>query len=708
MTGSYELALTSSAGGPELTVAITAGGIAENGGSSQGTVTRNSGTASALLVNLTSSDTSEAVVSSVITIPGGATSAPFTVSAVDDLFLDGTQIVTITASAAGHDSGIDTLTVSDNEGDDHSNAAPGATHVAVPSRTIGNIDVSMDRDWFAFDAVGGRQYTLKTALLSLADSALTLFAPDGVTQLAFNDDSGGLASRIDWTAPADGKYFVEVRAIGLLTGSYFLDTEGPALTLGIADSSISENPGTSQATVKRNSATTGALTVNLASSDPSQATVPANVTIPTGSSSATFTITAVNDTVLDGTQTVAITTTAAGHATSKDTLDVIDNEPDDHGNSAAAATVVAPPSTIPGAIEVRGDVDFFQFIATAGSTYTIETVLGTLQDSTLRLYATNGTVLAQDDDSGPGLGSRIVFTAPVSGATHFIDVAAFDRSQTGTYTLTMAVTTGPPPPQPTLSVDIFAASISENGGTTQGTVTRANSTGALTVNLATSDTTEATVPASVTIPSGSNSATFAVNAVNDTDADGAQTVTITATAIGHTSGSDTVVVLDDDGGGGGPFDDHGNNAATATPVAVPSATAGDIESNGDVDWFRFVAQAGTRYIFQTGLSTLPDSVLTLYGTDGVTRLESNDDFNGLGSRIEWTAPANGTFYLEVAAFSTRMRGTYGLTVGINTGSFGPIPSVSEPAADAVFEGMADNGEGDEAIEMVAGDVAAQE
>lgn len=98
----------------------------------------------------------------------------------------------------------------------------------------------------------------------------------------------------------------------------------------------------------------------------------------------------------------------------------------------------------------------------------------------------------------------------------------------------------------TLTVDVTATSISENGGSSAATVTRNSTTGALVVSLASDDTTEAAVPATVTIPNGQTSATFTVNGVDDSIVDGTQNVTITATATGHSSGSDTLEVTDDD------------------------------------------------------------------------------------------------------------------------------------------------------------------
>jgi len=85
-------------------------------------------------------------------------------------------------------------------------------------------------------------------------------------------------------------------------------------------------------------------------------------------------------------------------------------------------------------------------------------------------------------------------------------------------------------PPTTLTVSINPTSFTETGGAI-GTVTRTGDLrAALVVSLSSSDTTEATVPATVTIPAGQTTATFGVSAANDALLDGPQSVTITATA----------------------------------------------------------------------------------------------------------------------------------------------------------------------------------
>lgn len=105
------------------------------------------------------------------------------------------------------------------------------------------------------------------------------------------------------------------------------DNDVAALTLLITEDSILENGGVTMATVTRNTPTSDPLTVTLASSDNSKATVPASVVIPAGATiSAPFTIAAVDNSVVDGTQTVTFTASVNGLASGIDTLNVIDDD----------------------------------------------------------------------------------------------------------------------------------------------------------------------------------------------------------------------------------------------------------------------------------------------------------------------------------------------------------------------------------------------
>jgi ELWxxDGT repeat protein len=210
----------------------------------------------------------------------------------------------------------------------------------------------------------------------------------------------------------------------------------PVLTVSFSQNTIAENAGVGAVTgtVTRDVATDAALVVTLASSDTTEAKVPQQVTIAAGQTSATFSIDAVDDTILDGNQNVTITATP-----------------------------------------LNGDTS----IPLTGS-------------------AATGILQVTDSES----------------------------------------------PSLTLSID---REIVAETGTALATITRnTNTSNDLVVTIASSDTTEATAPQTVTILAGQTSANFTVSGVNDAITDGSQPVTITAAASGFTSSIKAINVTDID------------------------------------------------------------------------------------------------------------------------------------------------------------------
>ncbi len=147
----------------------------------------------------------------------------------------------------------------------------------------------------------------------------------------------------------------------------------------------------------------------------------------------------------------------------------------------------------------------------------------------------------------PTFGSTLAgrrYTAAVAG-TFGAFATTFSAAEIGSPGVTGLGTTAP---AITLTVSVNPASFSESASNpaATGTVTRDGSTAAeLVVTLSSSDVTEATVPASVTIPAGQTSANFNVTAVDDSFPDGSKTSTITASATGATADTFEVTVQDD-------------------------------------------------------------------------------------------------------------------------------------------------------------------
>jgi hypothetical protein len=96
----------------------------------------------------------------------------------------------------------------------------------------------------------------------------------------------------------------------------------------------------------------------------------------------------------------------------------------------------------------------------------------------------------------------------------------------------------------------------------------------------------------------------------------------------------------------------------------------------DVDYARVTVEGGRRYMVWTeGLGPAADTVVELYDPQG-SLVAWNDDANGLESRIEWTAPANGAYRVVVRSWAPGSEGCdAGYTLRLQT----------EPAAPEVAE-----------------------
>jgi hypothetical protein len=104
----------------------------------------------------------------------------------------------------------------------------------------------------------------------------------------------------------------------------------PVLTLSIDKSTFSEAAGAGAAvlTISRPAAfSSSAITVQLASNDTSEATLPASINLAAGITSTTVGIAAVDDALFDGSQTVEFSASASNFQTAKITVTVTDFQP---------------------------------------------------------------------------------------------------------------------------------------------------------------------------------------------------------------------------------------------------------------------------------------------------------------------------------------------------------------------------------------------
>ena len=278
-----------------------------------------------------------------------------------------------------------------------------------------------------------------------------------------------------------------------------LDDDISALSLSIAPVSISENGGTATGTVTRNDADlSSVLVVTLSSSDTTAATVPTTVTIPVGSASATFTVTGVDDAVVDGIQTASISAAATGYIGFAAGLNVTDDDVSALSLSIAPISISENGGTATGTV-TRNDADLSSaLVVTLSSSDTTAATVPTTVTIPVGSASATFTVTGVDDAVVDGTQTASISVA----ATGYIGFAA-GLNVTDDDVLALAL-------------QITPTNISEGGAAT-GTISRNDGdlSSPLVVTLSSSDTSEATTPATVTIPANQSSTTFVVSAVAD-------------------------------------------------------------------------------------------------------------------------------------------------------------------------------------------------
>ena len=89
--------------------------------------------------------------------------------------------------------------------------------------------------------------------------------------------------------------------------------------------------------------------------------------------------------------------------------------------------------------------------------------------------------------------------------------------------------------------------------------------------------------------------------------------------------------------------------------------------HGDTDWFSVdLVDGQVVELFSTNICATCDSEVYIYDTDGVTELTSEDDYIGYESRVLFTAPADGTYYVHMTSHADPGVGVLSYSVGALT------------------------------------------
>ena len=130
-------------------------------------------------------------------------------------------------------------------------------------------------------------------------------------------------------------------------------------------------------------------------------------------------------------------------------------------------------------------------------------------------------------------------------------------------------------------------------------------------------------------------------------------------------------------------DPHGDARDAATPVGSQSTTQGSLETQGDVDYFRFTVSLPGRLTAETTGNT--DTFGQLESADGLIIASADDGGSGANFRIEHQLRA-GTYYVRISGSTRAITGSYSLLVGMSDQSDVPDPQ-SQDQPDLVVYGV---------------------
>ena len=524
-----------------------------------------------------------------------------------------------------------------------------ATPAEIGVATQGELEHVGDSDFFAFEATEGELYDLDVTIGTLRDSRLTIHDSNGYGRASDDDNGDSTGSRLIWRAPSTDTFYVEVASPDDGTGTY---------TLTIATSDIDDDhpSSTTHATpVELDVATQGELEyyndndVFAFEATRGQA-YELHVTLQDsrlfvfdadGKSMISYVDSTASPHIWHAPDTGTYYVAVAGIATGTYTLTIgISDIDDDHPNSADNATPIEIGVATQGELENEDDFDFFTFEATKGQLYELDVTLGTLQGSIFALYNADGTLIREIGRDDP---SRLIWTAPSTG-NYYVRV---NSTGTGTYTLTIGIS----------DIDDDHANLPDSatpieiGVATQGELEYEDDFDffafeAIGGELYELDVTLGTLQDSTLQIYDTNLNWVPGQAGNDNviwfaRSTGSYYVFLT----GFDTGTYTLTIAISD------IDDHANSADKATPIAIGVATQGELEYEGDIDFFTFEATGGEVYDLHV---TTKDSELDLFDADG-TWLDGTDVTS---SRLVWFALGTGNYYVQVS----RGTGTYTLTI----------------------------------------------
>jgi uncharacterized repeat protein (TIGR01451 family) len=330
---------------PRITVELP-GTVVEGSGPHIGFVSLNIVQVTPVTIAI-SADSTALTMPALVTIGTGDLSASFEFNATEDSVVTLSRSITVNASATGFPITPASVVVTDNE------TATATLTVPTPLLEGNTLSNNATLNITPPPAIP-ITFTLVANPAAELNIPATVTIPTGQSQVAFtvraNNDTkidGDIAVSVSASAPG-------LPPVSELTTA--VDNEVPTLTLTVPTFVMEGSSGTG--TVAISGTLADALLVNLETASADNVILPATFFIPTGATQVTFPITAVNNSVADGTRIMTLTATAAGFTSSAKDLAVRDNDPASYTFSSLTELVPtgSPQSLTVTALDLAGNV----------------------------------------------------------------------------------------------------------------------------------------------------------------------------------------------------------------------------------------------------------------------------------------------------------------------------------------------------------------
>ena len=604
-----------------LTVELSAAVIVEAGGTSTVTVKTDDVTFAddqtiTLVLGGTATETDDYTVTKELTLDAGESSVTATVTAVQDTYDDDGETIEIKARhGVSTESGVQRITITDD--DELALTVELSAAAIVEAGGTSTVTVKTDDVTFADDqtitlVLGGTatetdDYTVtKELTLDAGESSVT--ATVTAVQDTYDDDGE--------TIEIKARHGVSTESgVQRIT---ITDDDELALTVELSAAVIVEAGGTSTVTVKTDDVTfaddqTITLVLGGTATETDDYTVTKELTLDAGESSVTATVTAVQDTYDDDGETIEI---KARHGVSTESgVQRITITDDDElaltvELSAAAIAEAGGTSTV---TVKTDDVTF-------ADDQTITLVLGGTATETDDYTVTKELTLDAGESSVTATVTAVQDTYDDDGETIEIKARHGVSTESGVQRITIT-----DDDELALTVELSDAAIVEAGGTSTVTVKTDDVTFAddqtitLVLGGTATETDDYTVTKELTLDAGESSVTTTVTAVQDTLAEGTESIEVSAKHGADTeSAVQTITITDDD----------------FVTVSVKAVTVEDDPDTLDVDESddKSVVEEGQSAMFEVELSGKVASVVQVSYSTG-----ADDDTAEAGTGKDYTA-----------------------------------------------------------------------